>query len=201
MQYPIVIWPAPILSAVAKPIEWVPGVDGRDLKMEQYLDKLTSVMAAAMIRADGLGIAAQQIGEPYRVIISVDKDDPKHQLHTFINPEIVEHHEEVDSLREGCLSLPGERFDMVRWKKIRMKYQDEEGKPQEMLAEGYFAIELQHEVDHLNGKLLIDQAKPLRRMMVRDAMNVIKRRQKKFGDTWNSLEELGGKLLASAKSA
>lgn len=192
MEYPIIIWPSQYLSEPAKTFEWSEGQKDLD-----YLDKLKTVMATAMLKANGIGLAAPQIGESIRVCVVIDRDDPERKIQTFINPDIVEHHTEVDSLQERCLSLPGEEFDVVRFKYIRMKYQDENGNKKELLANGFYAIELQHEVDHLNGKLLIDSiGSPLFRSSIRDRMLKLKKKQKRRGDTWKNLDELGAKLLA-----
>lgn len=192
MEYPIVIWPAPVLLERAKPFLW----DPQDPEANAlYLDKLTAVMLAAMIHAHGIGIAAPQIGESVRVVLAVDKADPTRKLHTLINPEIIENHVEIDSKNEQCLSLPGEGFDVVRFKRILVKYQDMDGKSQTMFAEGFFAIELQHEIDHLDGKLLVDKVSQTKRTMIRDRMNLLKKKQKRAGDTWLNLDELAEKLL------
>lgn len=191
MEYPIIIWPSEYLSTPAKPFEW-----SEDMQARDYLDKLKTVMSAVMLKAGGIGLAAPQIGESTRVIVVIDRDDPDHKIQTFINPYIVEHNTEVDSLEERCLSLPGESFDVVRFKNIRMKYQDEQGNSKELLAKGFYAIELQHEVDHLNGKLLIDNVQsPLFRSQIRERMMKLRKKQKRRGDTWKNLDELGAKLL------
>jgi peptide deformylase len=198
VEYPIVIWPAPVLMERANPFLW----DPQDPEANaNYLDKLTAVMLAAMLRAHGIGIAAPQIGESVRVVLSVDKEDKDRKLHTLINPEIIENHVEIDSKNEQCLSLPGESFDVVRFKRILVRYQDMDGKSQTMFAEGFFSIELQHEIDHLDGKLLVDQVSQTKRTMIRDRMNLLKKKQKRTGDTWVSLNDLAERLLIAEAAA
>lgn len=191
MEYPILLWPSPTLTAMAAPFIW-------ETAEENYLDKLTTVMLAAMIRARGIGIAAPQIGESTRIIIAIDKDSVSKKPITLINPDIIENHTEIDSKRERCLSLPGEEFDVVRFKRIRVRYQDEDKRFQEIYAEGFFAIELQHEIDYLNGKLLVDQVSQTRRTIIRDRLNITKKKQKRNGDTWRDLDDLAGRLLISS---
>lgn len=197
MIYPIVIWPSPVLSAMAKPFVWSEGFQAED-----YLDQLTTVMEAAMQKARGIGIAAPQIGVSTRVILAIDYHGggkPGEKPKILVNPEIINAETEVDSIGEMCLSVPGEKIDMIRFKKIQVMYQDERGDRCEINAEGFFAIELQHEIDHLNGKLIVDGLSPLKKMIVRDRMRKQQKRQRKMGDTWKNLDELGSKLLVPIK--
>ena len=128
-------------------------------------------MAETMYAAPGVGLAATQIGVALRLFIidvAVDDDAPS-DLRVFINPEIVEL-EGTTSFSEGCLSFPGAREDIQRAEKVLVRALDRHGEPFEMHADGLMAIAVQHENDHLDGKLMIDRLSVLRRRLLHRSM-------------------------------
>src|SRR5208283_4040042 len=123
--------------------------------------KLVRDMAETMYAAPGVGLAATQVNIPKRVIV-IDASESRDALKVFINPEIVAAEGEVEG-EEGCLSVPG-YFDTVRRAaRITVRAQDEGGRPFELATEGMLAVCIQHEMDHLIGKVFIDCLSPLKR--------------------------------------
>ncbi len=143
-------------------------------KVERFDDELQQLiddMAETMYAAPGVGLAAPQVGISQRLFIvdvATEEDEPS-DLRVFINPEIIATEGET-TFNEGCLSFPGLREDIDRAARVRVRALDREGKPFELEAEGLLAIAIQHENDHLNGKLMIDHLSVLRRRMVHRAM-------------------------------
>ena len=140
--------------------------------VEQFdaeLHALLDDMAETMYAAPGVGLAAPQIGESRRVFIIDVGMDGENELREFINPEIVETEGKVD-WEEGCLSFPGESQDIKRAERVKVRAKDRNGEEFELSADGLLAIAVQHENDHLNGKLMIDHLSPLKRRMVHRAM-------------------------------
>lgn len=135
------------------------------------LQQLVEDMAETMYAAPGVGLAAPQIGESVRLFIvdvATSEDEPS-ALRVFVNPEIVERHGEV-VWEEGCLSFPGIHEEIRRAERVKVRAQDRDGKPFELEADGLLAIAIQHENDHLDGKLMIDHLSILRRRLVHRAM-------------------------------
>ncbi len=145
---PIRKFPDPVLKEKTLPVE----------KIDDELHKLIKNMADTMYAAPGMGLAANQVGILKRVIV-VDVDEG---LMVFLNPEITWYSDETEEGEEGCLSVyPQEIQVMVpRSTKIRFKAMNEKGEPVEFEAEGLFARALQHEVDHINGMLILDRTSP-----------------------------------------
>lgn len=117
----------------------------------------------------GVGLAAPQIGVNKRIIaVSLlrDGDDENYRTIAMINPEILEHTEEMESDNEGCLSVPGENGDVDRWKRIKVSYIDSSLRPQSMLLSGLAARIVQHEVDHLDGILFTDRVKKEEKIII-----------------------------------
>jgi len=128
----------------------------------ELLDK----MIEAMYENKGIGLAAPQIGVSLRMaVIDIGKGPIK-----FINPKILKK-EGSEIFEEGCLSVPGAAVNVKRAKKILIKYIDEEGVPKNLEAEGLFARAIQHEIDHLNGRLIIDYLNPIKRFFLRRRMS------------------------------
>lgn len=115
-------------------------------------------MARLMEEGRGCGLAAPQLGRLRRLITVAPEDDGR--VHAFVNPEIIEHSDETDIGPEGCLSIGEINVDVPRWTWIRLRAQDLNGTEFEALIEGFAARVVQHEVDHLNGILIIDRATP-----------------------------------------
>ncbi len=122
-------------------------------KISKKTLKLLKDMEDSMIATKGVGIAAPQVGVNLRMAhITINKD----QIFTIINPEIVEMAEEIDEDTEGCLSLPGHWGPVKRAIWVKLKFTDTKGYEKIMVFEGFEARIVQHEVDHLNGKLFVD---------------------------------------------
>ncbi|MEM7433693.1 MAG: peptide deformylase [Myxococcota bacterium] len=140
-------------------------------EFDEELQTLIEDMAETMYAAPGVGLAAPQIGVSKRLFI-VDvatEDDEPSDLRVFINPEIVETEGET-TFSEGCLSFPGVREEIDRAERVRVRALDREGKPFELEADGLLAIAIQHENDHLEGKLMIDRLSVLRKRLVHRTM-------------------------------
>ncbi|MFZ2299978.1 MAG: peptide deformylase [Candidatus Moraniibacteriota bacterium] len=112
-------------------------------------------MIDTMHKENGIGLAAPQIGKSLR--LAVAEVDGK--TYTFINPEITSYSQSTIVFEEGCLSLPGEFFPIVRSEEITVRYQNEKGLPKKMCAKELLAIVIQHEVDHLDGILIVNRHK------------------------------------------
>ena len=135
-------------------------VERIDDDLRRFLDD----MLETMYEAPGIGLAAIQVGVPQRVVtMDLSKKEGEKEPRVFINPEIVWSSDEPSIYEEGCLSIPDVHEDVERPAKVRVKYLDPDGKPHEEEAEGLFATCIQHEVDHLNGKLFIDHISKLKR--------------------------------------
>ncbi|MGE0789379.1 MAG: peptide deformylase [Sandaracinaceae bacterium] len=135
------------------------------------LERLVEDMAETMYAAPGVGLAATQIGEPVRLFI-VDiatGDDEPSDLRVFVNPEIVET-QGTQCWEEGCLSFPGVHEEVERAETIKVRAQDQRGATFELEADGLLAVAIQHENDHLDGKLMIDHLGLIRKRLVHRAM-------------------------------
>lgn len=140
----ILHYPDPRLRTVAKPVE----------KVDEQIKSLVRDMAETMYDAPGIGLAATQINVHQRVLV-IDISQEKNDLRVFINPEILEKKGE-EEMEEGCLSVPG-IFDTVQradW--VRVRAQDENGREFELETDGLLAVCIQHEIDHLDGKVFVD---------------------------------------------
>ena len=152
----ILHYPDPRLREKAQPVAAV----------TPEIKKLVEDMAETMYAAPGVGLAATQIGEPHRIfVIDVAGDDEPSQLRVFINPEIIERKDAI-TWEEGCLSFPGITEEIDRAAKVRVRALDENGKPFELEAEGLLAVAVQHELDHLDGILMIDHMGMLKKRIV-----------------------------------
>ncbi|HEX2841677.1 peptide deformylase [Hyphomicrobium sp.] len=154
---PIITLPDPQLRKVSDPVE----------RVDAELLKLADDMLETMYDAPGIGLAAVQVGILKRLIVlDVSDDEDKPQPMTLINPEILKLGDATRVHEEGCLSIPDFRLDIERPATVVVGYLDREGKPQELQANGLLATALQHEIDHLNGKLIIDFLSRLKRDIV-----------------------------------
>lgn len=151
----IVIHPDPRLRAPANEVT----------AFAQDLADLTADMIETMYHAEGIGLAAPQIGVGQRVFV-LDVSEAHDQPQIYVNPEILSREGEVDS-EEGCLSIPGITETVPRAESIVVRAQDAHGETFEQTLEGLHAICVQHELDHLNGKLFIDYLSPLKQKRVR----------------------------------
>jgi peptide deformylase len=154
---PIITLPDPLLRKPSAPIE----------RIDDEVRTLAADMLETMYAAPGIGLAAVQVGIPRRLIVlDTAKDEEPPQALVLINPEIVTLGSEMRQHEEGCLSIPDVRVDIERPGTLTVRYIDLEGKPQELAAEGLLATAIQHEIDHLNGKLIIDFLSRLKRDMI-----------------------------------
>lgn len=169
MILPIYVYGQPVLRKVAEDIT----PDYPNLK------ELIANMFETMVHADGVGLAAPQIGLPIRVVtitldpLSEDYPEFKGFNKAYINPYILEIGGEEVSMEEGCLSLPGIHETVKRGNKIRVKYMDEDFVEHEEEVEGYLARVMQHEFDHLDGKMFIDHISALRKQMIKGKLNTM----------------------------
>ncbi len=169
MILPIYIYGQPVLRKVAEDIP----LDYPNLK------ELIANMFETMDRADGVGLAAPQVGLPIRVVtidldvLSEDMPEFKGFRKAYINAHILETSDDQVSMDEGCLSLPGIHETVKRANKIRVKYLDENLEAHEEEVEGYLARVMQHEFDHLEGKMFIDHLSALRKQMVKGKLNAM----------------------------
>jgi peptide deformylase len=153
-QRPIIILPDPKLRLVSKKIE----------RVDDPLRRLIDDMIETMHEAPGVGLAAIQVAEPFRLlVVDVAKKEEERQPQVFINPEIFWSSEERSTYEEGCLSIPEYYAEVERPASVRARALDREGKMREVLAEGLMATVLQHEIDHLDGVLFIDHISKLKR--------------------------------------
>lgn len=161
----ILYLPEPCLREVAKPVT----------VFDPELQTLIADMFETMYDARGVGLAAPQIGISLRLSVIDVVGDKKNQL-VIINPEIIEA-VNTKEFEEGCLSVPGAYDKVIRAEKVTVKALDAQGKPFEIQADGLLAECLQHEIDHLNGKLFIDLLSPLKKAMARKKLEKFKRQQ------------------------
>lgn len=169
MILPVYVYGQPVLRKVAEDI----APDYPNLK------ELIQNMFETMKNADGVGLAAPQIGLSVRVV-TIDLDvmsdecpEYKDFRKAYINAHILERTGEDVSIEEGCLSLPGIHESVKRSNKIRVKYLDEDFVEHDEIVEGYLARVMQHEFDHLDGKMFIDHLSPLRKQMIKGKLNAM----------------------------
>jgi peptide deformylase len=151
----ILHFPDPRLRNKAKPVAQV----------DDSIRRLLDDMLETMYQAPGIGLAATQVNVAKRVVVidlSEEKDDPL----CLINPEILDR-DGVEQMEEGCLSVPGVFEQVTRADHIRVRALDRQGNPFEMEADGLLAVCIQHELDHLEGKLFVDYLSSLKRQRIR----------------------------------
>lgn len=147
----IIEYPDPRLRTVARPVTRF------DDTLRQFVDDLAHTMYAA----PGVGLAATQVDVHERVLV-VDISETKDQLQVLVNPEIVWASDEQVECEEGCLSVPGVYDAVTRPAKVRVRAQNAGGKSYEMDCEGLLAVCVQHEMDHLLGKVFVEYLSPLK---------------------------------------
>jgi peptide deformylase len=141
--------------------------------------RLLDDMLETMYDAPGVGLAAPQIGVVERLlVVDPSRDDENRQPMKIINPEILWQSNEINVYNEGCLSIPEQFADIERPERIKLRYLDENGTPQELETGGFLATVIQHEIDHLNGIMFIDYLSPLRRnMLIKKVQKIVKLRE------------------------
>ena len=151
----ILEFPDPRLRTKARPVESV----------DDALRTLIDDMFETMYDAPGIGLAATQVDVHQRLLVA-DVSSDRSEPHTLINPVIVEK-DGVTATEEGCLSVPGYFEEVKRAEHIRVRFLDRNGDEQEMEAEGLLAVCIQHEMDHLEGKLFVDYLSEAKRLRIR----------------------------------
>lgn len=152
----ILRFPDPRLHRVAEPVGQV------DDALRQLIDD----MAQTMYQAPGIGLAATQVDRHVRVIV-MDVTEEKNDLRVFINPEVIRSSEERKTYEEGCLSVPGIYEEVERPESISVKALDRNGNPFELEAHGLLAVCLQHEIDHLNGRVFVQYLSRLKQSRIK----------------------------------
>jgi peptide deformylase len=156
--FQIYTYPDKILMQPAKLVDTIDG------SIQNVIDR----MACTMYEAPGVGLASTQVGIDKSILIyDISPRDEKQDLHVLINPKIISSEGEMISENEGCLSVPEYRADVKRAGIILVEGVDRDGNPIRLEAENLLAIVLQHEIDHLNGKLFIDRISKLKRELYR----------------------------------
>ncbi|GMV59536.1 peptide deformylase [Betaproteobacteria bacterium PRO7] len=163
---PILEYPDPRLKKVAQPVT----------RFDERLRKLAADMAETMYAAPGVGLAATQVDVHERLIV-VDVSETKDQLYVFANPEIVWASEETVVCEEGCLSVPGIYDEVRRPAKVRVRAQDVQGETFDLDCEGLLAVCVQHEMDHLLGKVFVEYLSPLKQDRIRTKLKKRKARE------------------------
>jgi peptide deformylase len=151
---PILHYPDPRLHKVAKKVAFV----------DDRIRELVSNMAETMYAAPGVGLAATQVNVHERVIV-IDISDTRNELHTFINPRILEASGESEN-EEGCLSVPGVYDLVTRAERIKVEALDVHGERFVLEAEGLLAVCIQHEIDHLDGKVFVEYLSRLKQQRI-----------------------------------
>ena len=162
----ILEFPDPRLRTIAKPVDVV------DDALRQLIDD----MFETMYDAPGIGLAASQVNVHKRLVV-MDLSEDKSEPRVFINPEFEPLTDEMDQYQEGCLSVPGFYENVDRPQKVKIKALDRNGQPYELIAEGLLAVCIQHECDHLNGKLFVDYLSNLKRDRIKKKLEKIHRQQ------------------------
>ena len=155
----ILQYPDPRLYTVAKPVA---AVDDR-------VRALTAAMLETMYASNGVGLAAMQVDVHERIIV-MDTSEERNRPVVLINPEILRHSAEDKEWEEGCLSVPGIYDKVTRPATVRVRALDEQGNTFEMDADGLTAVCIQHEMDHLLGKVFVDYLSPLKRNRIKTKM-------------------------------
>ena len=170
MVLPIYTLGQPVLRKVAEDI------DPQDAEIQQFVQDMFDTLD----RSGGIGLAAPQVGRSVRVVVidlNLLKDDfPEYEgyRHVFFNPYIEEYDKtKQETMSEGCLSLPGMSENVKRPTRIRVSYEDEAGQEHDEWVDGYLARVMQHEFDHLDGKVYTDHIVGLRKQMIKGQINDI----------------------------
>jgi peptide deformylase len=156
---PILRYPDPRLHKVAKPVT----------AFDNRLKKLAADMAETMYEAPGVGLAASQV-DVHEQLIVIDTSETHDDLQVFVNPEITWASPEKEVYDEGCLSVPGVYDGVERPARVKVRALDLDGKPFEVEADGLLAVCIQHEMDHLKGKVFVEYLSPLKRNRIKTRM-------------------------------
>ncbi|MBI5937472.1 MAG: peptide deformylase [Betaproteobacteria bacterium] len=154
----ILHYPDPRLHIVAKPVD----------KVDDHIRKLAANMAETMYAAPGIGLAATQVDHHVQLLV-LDVSETHDQLMTFINPQIVEADGET-VYEEGCLSVPGIYEEVTRAERVKVRALNLSGEPFELEADGLLAICIQHEIDHLKGKVFVEYLSRLKQARIKQKL-------------------------------
>lgn len=167
MKRSILIHPDPRLKKVCDPVA----------DLSDDLRKLADDMLETMYDAPGIGLAAPQIGVLNRLIVldCVKEEGETPRPLVMFNPEIVSSSDDLNVYEEGCLSIPDQYAEVTRPREVEVAWMDQNGNAQSEVFDGLWATCVQHEIDHLDGKLFIDYLKPLKRQMITRKMQKLKR--------------------------
>ena len=160
----ILEFPDPRLRTKAKLVE----------RVDSRIRQLAEDMLETMYAAKGIGLAATQVNVHERVVV-MDLSEERNQPMVFINPEVTVRGDEMAPYDEGCLSVPGFYETVFRPTDVLLKAVDTEGKPFELKPDGLLAVCIQHEIDHLEGKLFVDYLSPLKRNRIRQKLEKLHR--------------------------
>jgi len=168
----ILVWPNPVLKQKAHPVA----------KVDDSIRALIKDLFDSMYEADGVGLAAPQVGVLKNIIVlDTTPRQPDSRPVAMINPEILTI-EGKRTYKEGCLSVPGEAEDVERAAIVTARYLDEDGKEQTITADGLLAVAIQHECDHLKGVMFVDHISALKREIIRKRMKKIQASMKEDKD-------------------
>lgn len=162
----ILEFPDPRLRTVAKPVEQV----------DDALRKLVDDMIETMYDAQGIGLAATQVDVHLRVLV-IDVSEQRDEPQVFINPQVTPLTEELAPYEEGCLSVPGFYEKVERPARVRINALGRDGEPFEIITDGLLATCIQHELDHLNGKLFVDYVSRLKRDRIKKKLQKVQRQR------------------------
>lgn len=161
---PILHYPDPRLRKIAKPVT----------RFDDRLRHLVESMGQTMYDANGVGLAATQVDVHDRVIV-IDISDTRDQLQVFVNPRIVEASAARKLSEEGCLSVPGVYDEVERPERVTIEAEDERGRMFRIEAEGLLAVCVQHEMDHLLGKVFVEYLSTLKQTRIKNRMRKLDR--------------------------
>lgn len=189
MVHEILVWPHPVLKQKAQPVAAV----------TDEVRTLIKDMFESMYAADGVGLAAPQIGVLKNVIVlDTTPRQPESKAVAMVNPEILTL-EGKCSYKEGCLSVPGEAEDVERAAIVTVRFLDEQGQSQTLTADGLLAIAIQHECDHLKGVMFVDYISSMKRELIRKRMKKIQEMDKDDAPEEAPARGKGGKKRAEAR--
>jgi len=155
---PILHYPDERLHTKAQPVA----------EVDERIRTLVADMAETMYEAPGIGLAATQVNVHERVVV-IDVSEERNELRAFINPQIIERHGETVG-EEGCLSVPGIYDRVTRAERVKVKALNERGEPFELEADGLLAICIQHELDHLDGKVFVEYLSQLKQGRIKSKL-------------------------------
>lgn len=166
--FPILCYPDDRLRTIASPVT----------KFDRDLVYFVDNLSATMYAEKGVGLAATQVNYHVRVIV-VDVSENRDELMVFVNPEIIKIGEKCSLTEEGCLSVPAQLVRVSRPENIIVQAFDQYGKPFEISATGLLSVCIQHEVDHLNGKLIFDHLSQIKQQLYKEKREKINKKKKR----------------------